>query len=152
MGLDGSSDHRAYYEPEQGGTWAGGCKTCGVAFHGATRDGAASWASGHDAAIARQRAVAGRTPAFFLKAGPGDAPNLADLRRLIDEAAERFSGDLVEILQPADQPPYLYLWTRPTEEGWHRERVGAFALEGGGQFVPEPRADAVAGAPREDDA
>jgi len=67
---------------------------------------------------------------------------------LIDEAIERFGGDRVEILQPADQPPRLFLWGPPTEEGWNRERLGVFYLSGNGQFEPEPRADAQAGAPR----
>ena len=148
MGLAGTSAHRAYYEPEPTGTWAGGCKTCGVGFQGASQDEARTWASGHDSAIACQRAVAGRADEFFPIAGPNAVPTLGDLRRLIDEAIERFGGDLVEILQPADRPPWLYLWTPPTEEGWHRERLGGFHLAGEGEFAPELRADAQAGAPR----
>jgi hypothetical protein len=142
MGLDGSSGHRAYYEPEPAGTWRGGCKICQVGFTGGTEEGASSWAAGHNAAIARQRSVAGRE-LFFPKAGPHALPTLGDLRRLIDEAAERFGGDQVEILQPADQPPWLYLWTPPSEEGWIRERLGAIHLEGSGQFVAAPRDDTV---------
>lgn len=140
MGLDGTSGHRAFYEPD-GGTWRGGCKICQTGFSGATQEGASSWVSGHDSAVACQRSVATREDPFFPKAGPGSVPTLGDLRKLIDEAVERFGGDQVEILQPADWPPWLFLWTPPTEEGWHRDRLGGFYLGGGGEFVPEPRAD-----------
>lgn len=135
MGLAGTSGHRAFYEPERGGTWRGGCKSCQVSFCKATQEGAASWVSGHDSAVACQRNVAAREGPFFPLAGPYAVPTLADLRRLIDEAAERF-GDQVEILQPADRPPWLFLWTPPTEEGWHRERLGGFYLVGDGEFAP----------------
>lgn len=148
MGLDGSSGHRAFYEPEAGGTWRGGCESCQTSFSGATQEGASSWAMGHDSAVARQRSVAGREGEFFSQAGPGDVPTLGDLRRLIDEAIDRFGGDLVEVLQPADRPPWLYLWTPPSEEGWKRERLGGFHLAGSGEFAPEPNADARAGTPR----
>jgi hypothetical protein len=61
------------------------------------------------------------------------------LRELLD-----WLGDTeAEIVQPIDQVPAVYLWTAPTEEGWHREPIGTLYLDHSAQFVPAADASAV---------
>lgn len=126
-------EHRAYHrrreENELGeGDWAAGCGYCGTKFFTYDQNEARWWASGHDSAIAQQRHVARTARAFFVKTGPGDAITLATLRDRIDRVIATHGGD-VEIVQPADQAPLLYLWTPPTEEGWNRKSAGVLALD-----------------------
>lgn len=103
-----------------------------------------AWCDGHDAAVARARHVAATRPPFFPAAGPGEAITLADLRHVIDVAAnclELLGHTDVEVLQPADQIPWLYLWTPPTGRGWQRTRLGGLYIERSGEFVPAQRED-----------
>lgn len=131
--MDLDREHRAYHRRKEHdelgeGAWTAGCDYCGTKFFTYNPQHAQWWATGHDSAVAQQRHVARTAAAFFVRTGPGDAITLGVLRDRIDEVIATRGGD-VEIVQPADQAPLLYLWTPPTEEGWHRDSVGVLALD-----------------------
>lgn len=136
-------EHRAHFSQRVDGTFEGGCFICGVAWYGETDRGRAdAWCNGHNTAVHRihDRPV----PLWWPPVGPGDAITLARLREVIDETMAHLdregmptTGDLAEIVQPAAFPPLLFVWTPPTEEGWHRERLGAILVERTGAWIPE---------------
>lgn len=138
--------HRAHCEEGPDGRWSGGCRMCGTAFSNEVRERAQAWVSGHDSAVVCARSVAEKIGPQFPKAGPGDAATVLELR----DALEGLADD-AEILQPMDQPPVLYLWTPPTEEGWHRQPIGALYLDLGCRFIPAADPDAVGSAVRHED-
>ena len=135
--------HRAFCEQTDAGTWLGGCRWCRTSFEETDEGRAQAWVSGHDSAVACQRAVARTAEPTFAPTGPGDALTLGDLREVADTADNWFGGE-AEILVPADQAPLLYVFTPPTEEGWRRERLGVLHLDSGGiSMAPHP--DAIGG-------
>lgn len=130
------SEHRAFCEPD-GDAWLGGCHRCGTSFIETDQGRAQAWVSGHDSAVACQRSVATSMPPIFAPTGPGEAITVGDLRELADTADSWFGGE-AEIVFPADQPPWLYVFTRPTEEGWRREFLGGLCLQYGGDILQAP--------------
>lgn len=138
MAID-DGGHRAHCEEGPDGKWSGGCTLCGTHFGGAERLGAESWVSGHDSAVVCTRRVAEKTGPRFPKVRPGEALDLQELRdTLNDLELQGLELVLTEVVQPMDQVPVLYLWTPPTEEGWHREPIGALYLDSNATFVPAP--------------
>jgi hypothetical protein len=144
-----TAQHRATVRAGPSGLWRGGCAVCGVGSQETWLGAAMAWCDGHDAAVARARHVAATHPPFFAPTGPGEAITLAELRRVIDVATtclELLGHTDVEVLQPADQIPWLYLWTPPTtEDGWQRTRLGGLYIERRGEFIPGPTREAWAG-------
>ena len=135
--------HRAFVEQTDGGGWLGGCRRCRTSFIEADEGRAHAWVSGHDSAVACQRDVARREDPTFAPTGPNEAMPIHGLRELADTLGAWF-GD-AEVLMPADRAPLLYVFTPPTEEGWHRDLLAIVHVDTGEIEVP-PRADVIAGA------
>jgi hypothetical protein len=133
-------EHVATFVEQPDGTFTGGCDVCGVKWYGETERGwADAWCTGHNSAV--HRIASFPVPLWFPPTGPGDAVSLDDLRALVEQVIAAV-GDDKEIVFPAAQPPLLFVWTPPSEEGWHRERLGAMFLQSGGAWAAEPHSDA----------
>jgi hypothetical protein len=134
------TEHIATFTEREDGLFDGGCDICGVRWYGETERGwADAWCTGHNSAVHR---IASRpVPLWFPPVGPGDAISVRDLHKVIHNVGAML-GDDVEIVQPAAYPPLLFVWTPPSVEGWHRDRLGAIYIEKQGVFIPEPDSEA----------
>ena len=139
-----TSEHRAFVDQADDGTWLGGCRWCRTSFVETDQSRAWSWVAGHDSAVACQRDVARRTSPTFAPTGPEEALSLAQLRATVAGLIQWFGGE-AEVLMAADAAPLLFVHTPPTEEGWHRELLATVHVDTGAVEVPPPE-DAIGGA------
>jgi hypothetical protein len=149
MTAEHGTPHRARIVEKPDGTYDVGCDVCGHWRYGETDYARAdSYMNGHNDAVygINNNGI----PLWFPPVGPHRAISLAELRDLVDAAIERLRGpvyegvgDAAEVVVPAAMPPLLFLFTPPTEEGWHRKPLGSLYIEGSGDFVVAPREDTV---------